>query len=124
MTSRIPRLAAAVFGVLFALATFNVTTARADEYDGDPISTTCGAGTVNMCGMADVVTCDWSFDFSYGGGWNITVRVSKTNCRKTGEVPIYKDLKSGSSLYSGSCDLLSPFLGMPRGSGCSDEYEV
>ena len=44
MTTRIPRLATAVFATLVALATVNVATARADE--GDPISTTCGAGTI------------------------------------------------------------------------------
>lgn len=122
MTSRIPRLAAVVFGVLFALATVNVATARADD---DPVlSTTCGAGTVEQCGMANVMTCDWSFDFSYGGGWNITVRFSKTNCHKTGEIPIFKDLKSGSSVLSGSCSALSPLLGMPAGTGCSDEDEM
>lgn len=121
MTNRMPRLAAAVFAVLVGLATVNVATAHAEE--DEPISTTCGAGTITECGKVQQQMCDWSIDFSYGGGWNITFRFSKTNCRSVGEVPIYKDRNASSSL-SGSCNLLSPFLGMPAGSGCSLDDEM
>lgn len=84
-------------------------------------STTCGAGTVEKCGESPTITCDYNLHFSYQpltGG--ITVTASQTNCRTTGTIPIYKD-KMGTSLQSGACNFLAPFLGMPAGTGCSDE---
>jgi hypothetical protein len=118
MTTQIPRLATAVFATLVGLATVNVATARAAA--ADPISTTCGAGTIEHCGEKPVIVCDWVIEVGSGGGGIFNVKIGRTNCHSTGTVPIYKNMNSSSSL-SGACDALGPFLGMPRGSGCSDE---
>lgn len=118
MTTRIPRLATAVFATLVALATVNVATARADE--GDPISTTCGAGTLEECGERPIIVCDWTVEFGQGLGGVFSFKIGRTNCHSMGSVKIYKNTNASSSL-SGSCDALAPFLGMPKGSGCSEE---
>jgi hypothetical protein len=118
MNTRIPRLAASVFAVLVALATVNVATARAEE--GDPISTTCGAGTLEECGEKPIVVCDWVIEFGQGLGGVFTIKIGRTNCHSMGSVKIYKNMNSQSAL-SGSCNALSPLLGMPTGSGCSDQ---
>lgn len=118
MTNTIPRLAATVFTALFGVAVLSVSTARAE--DEKPLSTACGAGTLNACGETAETECDWSFDVSYSGGWAFHVKVSKSNCRVVGHIPIYKDINSF-SVKSGSCNLLNPFLGMPAGTGCSED---
>jgi hypothetical protein len=117
MTNTIPRLAATVFSALFAVAVLSVSTAHAE--DEKPLSTACGAGTLNPCGEAAETECDWSVDIGHSGGWSFHVKVSKSNCRVVGHIPIYKDIDS-SSVKSGSCNLLNPFLGMPAGTGCSE----
>lgn len=122
MMQRIPRLAATVCGLLLALVAVDVSVAYAD--DGDPvISTTCGAGTVTACGTKPIVTCDWVVDIGFGADRVFHLKLGKTNCVVTGHVPIYKDLKENSSL-SGACNFLNPLLGMPLGSGCSDDEEM
>jgi hypothetical protein len=122
MTNRIPRLALSVFTALFAVAVLSVSTAHADEED-DPISTTCGAGTLNECGRVADIQCDWVIEFAYNGGWRVAIKIGRTNCKVEGYLPVYKDRDNRSSL-SGSCNLLSPFVGMPPGTGCSDEFET
>lgn len=124
MHSTLNRLAAGTFAVLFALASVNVATARADDYledyvDGGPTSTTCGAGTVTQCAMKPIITCDFKFKFAFDKIRGIDVEIGFTDCHVTGHVPIYKD-RDESSQLSGSCSALSPMLGMPAGSGCSD----
>lgn len=118
MTTRIPRLAASVSALLAALAVLDVSTAAA----ANPVSTTCGAGTLHECGKAPVVSCDWNLEVNAGIGGTWGVRISKTNCRVTGYVPLYKDREAQSTL-SGACNLLNPFLGLPAGAGCSDDDE-
>jgi hypothetical protein len=121
MTNQIPRLAASVFTALFAVAVLSVSTAHAAV--DEPISTTCGAGTLEHCGTKPLVDCDWVIEFGYSGGYAVQIKIGRTNCRVTGFVPIYKNMHRSSSL-SGSCSMLNPFLGMPSGSGCSDDDET
>jgi hypothetical protein len=123
MMHRIPRLAASVFGVLAALALADVSMASAQQTDNNIYSTTCGAGTIERCSQLAVTDCDWHLEISAGLGGTWALKIIKSNCRVTGWVPIYKD-RNGQSTLSGGCNLLNPFLGMPSGSGCSDDDEI
>jgi len=124
MSSRINHIAGGVLALLAAVAVFDVSNLRADEYDGefdeDIIATTCGAGTLKACGQAPVESCDWDISFN----WNPTsssfgFSVKRTNCKITGYVPIYKDNPRGAYVLSPSCTFLSPLSSLPTGSGCS-----
>lgn len=118
MSTKISRLATGVFAVLMGVAVLGVSTAWADEQLEDKtISTTCGAGTEKECATKDVVDCEIDFHFKIGKDV-FEFGFKETNCKKIGEVPIYKDMQERSVL-SGSCSILNPFLGMPSGSGCS-----
>jgi hypothetical protein len=120
--TKLSRLATGVFAVLMAVAVAGVGTAYAEEVldSGDPISTTCGAGTIEKCGDKAVTECDWTFHVGFNSVTkSFEITIGETNCKVVGTVPIYKD-RQQSTLLSGSCNLLSPFLGMPAGSGCSD----
>jgi hypothetical protein len=123
MSTKISRLATGVLAVLMGVAVMSVSTAWADDFEeaaADPISTTCGAGTVENCGQKPITECSWEFSISlnpYDKNFGLTIK--KYNCVVTGYVPIYKN-QTDTSVISGSCNLLSPFLGMPAGSGCSD----
>lgn len=128
MTPMHTRVATAIAAMLFASAAANVATALAQvaptadgsSAPGSVISTTCGAGTKDKCGDAPVQSCDFTIGFSFENGKGISFNFGRTNCKTAGTVPIYKDMDRNSSLFSGSCDLLAPFLGLPAGSGCSD----
>lgn len=121
MSSHLPRIAGTVLAALAAVAVIDVQRSFAEEVlSGDVISTTCGAGTLEKCGDKPIEDCDWDVSFSL----NFTDRsfgfhLKQTDCKVTGTVPIYKDNTRDSYALSGSCSLLSPFLGMPSGSGCS-----
>ena len=120
--------AAAGFGALMmALAFVGVTQVIAqtapttgDGGSGSTYSTTCGAGTIEKCGETPTVSCDWEFHFAYNPlTRSIELTIGKTDCKKTGSIPIYKN-KDATSLLSGSCDFLAPFLGLPAGTNCSE----
>ena len=123
MSSRINHIAGSVLALLAAVAVFDVSNLRADEFDdvnADVISTTCGAGTLKECGQAPIETCDWDISFNWNpAGGSIGFSVKRVNCRVTGSVPIYKDNERGSYVFSPSCALLSPLFTLPSGSGCS-----
>lgn len=121
MTSHLSRVAAAVLAALTAVAVVDVSQSLAQAVApsvDDVISTTCGAGTRTECAQKPIESCSWDFSISFsrtGGGISLKVM----DCKVTGHVPIYKDNDRDSYVFSGSCDLLNPFLGMPAGSGCS-----
>jgi hypothetical protein len=127
MTPTHTRVATGVAMFLFATAALNFTVALAQQVPTSPdgsssnvVSTTCGAGTMDKCGEKPVITCDFAIGFSIDPEKrSFSFSFGKTNCKQTGTVPIYKDMDRNSVL-SGSCSLLSPFLGLPAGSGCSD----
>jgi hypothetical protein len=123
------RVAAGVAAFLFATAVADITMAVAQQAPQAPsastsptpvISTTCGAGTLDKCSTQPVETCDFAFGFSFDREKGLSLNIGWTACKVTGYVPIYKDNPKDSYSLSGSCDLLAPFLGLPRGSGCSD----
>lgn len=116
MTTARTRLATGVFAVMMALAVFSVSTAHAEE-EG-PLSTTCGAGTVTLCGSQPIESCSWVFDISIDRNTGFHIKIGRTDCKVIGSVPIYKDLEAN-SLLSQSCFFLSPFTRLPEGSGCS-----
>ncbi|MFN8858880.1 MAG: hypothetical protein ACK5ZR_00985, partial [Gemmatimonadaceae bacterium] len=123
MSTKISRLATGVFAVLMGVAVMSVSTAWAADFSEDfedPISTTCGAGTVEPCAQKPITECSWEFSFSLNPkDKNFGITIKKTNCVVVGHVPIYKNQTHNSAL-SRSCDYLAPFMGMPAGSGCSD----
>lgn len=123
MTPFHTRVAAGAAALLFAISVVNVSMAVAQAASSEQrITTTCGAGTIDACGKMPVETCDFSFGFSFDPGKNsYSFNFGRTNCKTTGEVPIYKDNWVNASMLSLSCNFLAPFLGMPAGSGCSDE---
>ena len=115
------RLAGGVFALILALATFDVATARADEWDEGPVtSTTCGAGTLDKCGERVETQCEWDFDVNLNFfSKEFGIHLRRYNCRDIGTTPIYKD-KPKQVLPAGTCDALGPALGLPAGIGCSD----
>lgn len=128
MTPTHTRIATGVAVFLFSTAAFNLTAALAqqvptspDASTADVLSTTCGAGTIDKCSDKPVVNCDFAFGISFDPEKrSFSLNLGWTNCKQTGTVPIYKNMDRSSSVLSGSCNLLLPFLGMPAGSGCSD----
>lgn len=124
MTPMHTRIAAGAAAFLFAVAAADIGVAMAQETpstSGSTIATTCGAGTKEHCGEAPVTVCDWTFDIGYNATSGFHVKIGKVDCKVTGKVPIYKNNDRDAYMLSGSCNLLNPFLGMPAGSGCSEE---
>jgi hypothetical protein len=127
MFSKLNPAAAAVGALLMALAFTGVTQALAQVAptsggSGPPAqSTTCGAGTIEKCSTIKQEICDWKFEVTFDpktGSYG--VKIGKTDCKPGGDIPIYKDMVLDQSIFSGACDLLRPFLGMPAGSGCKE----
>ncbi len=102
-----------VFGLIVAVATTDVSIARADVGgDDDVISTICGAGTLKQCGQKDIITCEYTFNsnanlFGRSGGLGYSER-----CFRTGSVMLYKDFPKHSTFPTncGSDDPDAPFI--------------
>jgi hypothetical protein len=121
MSTTLHRIAAGVLATMFTAAFASATPALAEILVEAPgtISTTCGAGTNEWCSTQPVTQCSWVFDLSYNPtekGFGI--KIGRNECKVVGSVPIYKNIDD-KSVFSGSCDLLAVFLGMPKGAGCS-----
>jgi len=123
MSQLMKRAGFGAMALFVVAAVVGVSTASAYDELGDDIkSTTCGAGTEKECGMKPIIQCDFSLKF----GIDPTTRkfefdFGRRACHSVGEVPIYKDMIIKDSVLSGSCNLMNPFLGMPAGSGCSED---
>lgn len=118
--------AAGMGAFLMALAFVGVTSATAQfapstgEGGSATTSTTCGAGTLEKCSEVYQEICDWVVEVGVDPVTKtFTFKLGRTDCKKGGSIPIYKD-KDATSLLSGSCDLLAPFLGRPAGTSCSE----
>ena len=102
-----------VFGLIVAVATTDVSIARADVGgDSDVISTICGPGTLEPCGRRDITTCEQTFNinanlFGRSGGLGYSER-----CYASGYVTLYKDLPRKGALPTrcGSDDPDAPFV--------------
>ena len=123
MSSKLNRAAAGVLMALMAVAMVDVSSTLAQQApstSSDVVSTTCGAGTMEKCADLKVEQCSWDIDFKISvAEKSFSFHIKKDDCKPTGTVPAYKDNPKESYSLSASCDLLSVFLGMPRGSGCS-----
>lgn len=126
MFTKLNPKAASVGAMLMALVFLGASqaTAQFSPTSGDggsqSSSTTCGAGTVEKCSEVFQVICDWKLEFSVDPvSKAVTFKFGKSDCKTGGKIPIYKNTDD-TSLFSGSCDLLLPFLGMPAGTGCSE----
>lgn len=128
MFSKLNPAAAMVGTLLMALAFTGVTQALAQvaptgDGSGPPaISTTCGVGTVQKCGDKVQEVCDFKFEVIFDPkSQTYSVKFGWTDCKPAGTLPVYKDVVLSESLFSGACDLLRPFLGMPAGTGCMED---
>ena len=96
---------AVLVAVLAAFASASTALADDDLGPGDVISTTCGAGTMEACGSSPIESCDWDFNFSLNPMSNsFGLHLSRTNCRTTGYLPVYKNNPRTHYSLSGSCN--------------------
>ena len=88
----------AVLALLVAVATTDVSIARAAVFSSDgKVSTPCAAGTLTDCGYKDIMHCETVLVinaniFNRSGGFQYQQR----NCVKAGEMRLYKDLHGSS----------------------------
>lgn len=92
MFMTIPRAALGALALLLAVATLNVSGARAQDATITP--TACGVGSNTACGTAPIQTCETSFHLNLnfltrGGG----LTYSTTKCTDSGYRTLYKDHK-------------------------------
>jgi hypothetical protein len=92
MFMTIPRAALGALALLLAVATINVSGARAQDATITP--TVCGVGSHTACGTSPIQSCETSFHLNLnllarGGG----LTYSTTKCTESGYRTLYKDIK-------------------------------
>ncbi len=124
MFMTIPRAALGALALLLAVATLNVSGARAQDATITP--TACGVGSNTVCGAAPIQTCETSFHLNLhfltrGGG----LTYSTTKCTNSGYRTLYKDHKRTTIRRPGgavpTCSATGPTPSMP---GEDEEVEL